>query len=873
MTIDQNVIDRVEELKHNTSTNILAIQNDCTPGILNINLEPMTFFIFRGVKIPIRFPNIQIYMSKDIPYIPSILKSESFIDFMYPAVLSQKVIPFLLFIDNKMVNWSNILIIKDYNYCYLMILNNPDIIREAKMVYIPTKVRYGEDEDIDTSLNGLYFDDNGLCTTTYSDAVTRLELLLPEEISMYVYTPTTENPFFEIPLKKGQISSINNIVPFKDGKLYIKALEYLHDEGYNIYKVSAELNLVTYYVFYYNPSNINKSYLFKGDNEETIKSIIIDSIKNNRNIPDHIESIRHSKFDFSFNKNTSYESNIINTINYIKEYDSSLMNPVYINKSTIFSVSYTGANFMAKVSIDNYIHLSRHQYGTLDNCVMVFINGLLYRYHDNIIYEGNDIKIPNVGININDNIEIVYFARVNNDIVDITIQDQNIDKYISYNYNVHEIMLFSSEAESLEFRILEQDKNTLFEVPFYVNKTTDDKYNFILEDPFYYNKKLYMASTRQFRHTTFRYRLNSYKFVLPDSFKFCHDIDRYFVFVNGAKINKDFYTIAIPKTTRPFDHVILWISTFMLDEDIIDVFYLPDNIVEIVKFDELDRSGDIVVQLPDKCHPLSKDLYLFFVNGKKVPSNWIVDLSINKVHIKTDINVIHEVSIMKYIDTYYDYLHIVDKTSAITALDEYSTKINNMGINVKDIYKNMINTISIGKDYREDYYTLRNLVYEIVYEYYLCRAGIDYTEKFIYDFEDVFDTSKDGTVIIPFFNGEDNDKMVMHRLNTLADWQYAAISYITTWSNEAFEESSKLNNLNDTTIDISDPSLIKTNIIHVDNWETSTYGYGNAGYINVFIDEDDNLWYEVSYDSDIKNIYIDPKNGNLVFEYIKKDIK
>lgn len=836
MIYDQNILDKVDELRHTTESSIIDIQNTCSPGLMNTHLENMLFYIFKGVRHPIRFHRIQIYMSKDIPFIYTHSRYEYFISFLISAIEQQKIYPFLLFVGGKVINWSNILVVKDYNYCYLVILDYPDIIREAKIVYIPCNVRYGEDDDIMYS-PGLYFDENGLFTTSEMDNIsTRLEII-DNNVFVDIFTPTLIEPFFKIPtVKKGQISSLHNIVPFKNGLLYPEGLSNLKNEGYNIYSIidKSDIENIVYVVFYYLPSNSSSSVLYKNNNNDTsITKILTDSVINNKDVPDFIELLRNNKFDFSMKWKVNFDKNIQSAIEYITSYDQSLLNSIIADNSTIFSESYTGSEFINK-SINGYVEISRHRKKYLENYIILFVNGTIYKYYDDIIYENNTIKIPVLSILPSDDIEILFFTDINNNITDITINSNTENIYMTYESDIEDIALYSLEYDinNKIYDIVNQDKYTMFHIPFSYTKINNNIYNISLSDSFYYGKKLFITSSKQFHHYRFRFGIHRYKFELPEEFKFCHNIDRYVVFVNGARIDRDLFTVTIPKLTRPFDRIKVYIASFMTDDDIVDIFYVPTDLIDIIKSDTLNTNGDIIVDLTNLPYTFSKDLFMIFINGIKVNPTNILDLAINKLHIKTDIGSIYNVCIVKYIDIYYEYLLCRDSENNVI-LDNYSQLIHNMGDDIKYIYNDTVTNISEGRDYKLDYYTLRNLVYDIVYEYYVRRAKVPLGRDFVYDFEHVFDQmeNNENGQLIPLLDGLHSDKMVLYRFNTLANWQYNILNLIS-------------------------------------DWEIQTVGYQDAGYINVFVDDDDNLWFEVSEDSNIKDIYID-ENGNLIFEYIK----
>ena len=174
-----------------------------------------------------------------------------------------------------------------------------------------------------------------------------------------------------------------------------------------------------------------------------------------------------------------------------------------------------------------------------------------------------------------------------------------------------------------------------------VNKFTVDennKYTINFGDN-YYGMDLKLVPRKQFRHYKFTQNTGQSSIVLPTSFNYCHDPDRYLIFVNGKKIDKTEYSITFMNKDRPFDRLILYISTILDDGDYVDVYYVPEILSEKYKEDSITYKGFLYLQEPNnypKLYPFSKYTTMVFINGLKVNPLDIKDVDLNAMIINVD---------------------------------------------------------------------------------------------------------------------------------------------------------------------------------------------------------------------------------------------
>ena len=155
----KNIIDSIENLKHNTYSSIKNIQIANIPFLCKLNLERRYVFDIHGFKHPLYNENSLAYVCSNIPYTPNQSRHE-FCDTLDNLVKSKEVHPFLLFLNHEFVKWSNIIILKDCKYSYIILPNfdyNNEVTTEECIV-IPQYVEYTESTQIITDHTIFAFD-------------------------------------------------------------------------------------------------------------------------------------------------------------------------------------------------------------------------------------------------------------------------------------------------------------------------------------------------------------------------------------------------------------------------------------------------------------------------------------------------------------------------------------------------------------------------------------------------------------------------------------------------------------------------------------------------------------------------------------------
>jgi hypothetical protein len=435
------------------------------------------------------------------------------------------------------------------------------------------------------------------------------------------------------------------------------------------------------------------------------------------------------------------------------DFDANLINDAYKKETSVFTDKFTGQEVLdhAKnnTSTPNTMTISRKRCGFFDNDLILFING---EESTNFSYRNNLIDIPTRDIKSTDKVDMLFVPGSKNTTpLPITIEDEDTPIHIMSDYDLTKCRLFTNEKHDLDYDVfkIDPDGRTQFELEFTCEKHDGNMYYFHLEDEYFYGRSLTLVQDDKMVSTTFTVDTSDpdtdsdYYFLLPTEFNYCHGKNHYLVFLNGQMLTRENFTITEPKTTRPFDKMYLYITTHLIDDDRLDVYYMPTEFYDEIYLDKLDLSGDVVVDASELTVPLSSENYLVFVNGKKIFPDDIINISRNKLRIKSSYDSINNVLFIRY----HHKIEEIESIFKLTKDDEWSRYIDSL---YQFDYNRLINNTTqlkptesvssdgtiTSNDYQDYHYPLSTIVSDIVFDYYMKRAGLKLTDKvFVYDFE------------------------------------------------------------------------------------------------------------------------------------------
>lgn len=775
--MNKNVIDRVNDLRLTSKSRIDKIQMECSPFLANkfIRFEEVFRYVQNGLETPVQGYEFRCIKTNGLRFIYTPAKKQKYSrrDYLETLVKDAIIYPFLLFNHGKVIKWSDIEVLRDYDYTYIMIHNQDTNDLDLDIIEFPCEVRYGEDDNVLSRSEcsaSMYFDDDGYITVGDNIAC-RLEVI-DDSIYSQVDTIDSNHDNFRVNIKNGQLVGLHCIIPFNaNGELVSSEYENMTHYGYNTYRTTS--TYMKYYSFYYKYGNPSSNLAYKDTiDQEHMHELVLNG--EDDKLVTKIKELFDDSFDFEYDREKTFEENIMDSLKYIMSYNPNLMDATYKKETNVIVEHYTGQYFHNRINSSKdkeFVRFARKRGNDLDNYVLLFVNGELYKYNDSIRYENNTIAIPVNGIYQEDDIEMVIFTDVCNTIADIIISK---DEPKILRYNTDYLKLYTTEPHNTAYqRVIEPLQNDALqlELEYSVTKIKNNIYNIELVDDYYYDKSIMCASDRQFRHVMYNhytFEEGDYYFLLPPSFNYCHDKDRYAVFINGTMVSKQNFSVTITSDQRPFDKLYLYITTTVNEDDRVDVYYVPDSLKDAMWLDNMELSGDIVVDASELTTPLSKENYFFFVNGLKVSDDQIRNISRNRVRITTDLGSINNILIVKYtrdIDTLAELFSEITTDKWSEFLSEFDeTELS--GIENID-FANKPEDANIS--YMDDHNPLSSIVSDIVVDYYMRRAGLNLTNKtFVYDFELEAQTEGDeqsGVSTLTTTNASYNDKIHQYLIN------------------------------------------------------------------------------------------------------------
>lgn len=748
----RNIIDSIENLKPYTNTIITNIQNANIPALYDLRLERRYSFSTHGFKHA-HFSELSlVYLSDNIPFTTN-QPRHTYADTLDNLVKSGEVLPFLLFFNHEFIKWSNILIIKDCKYSYLVVLDYSEKVYTQECILIPQDVVYTEGSTTISENTIFAFDSetNRLCEEAIEDCTyTTIDLILNKK---HVYYECKEildlNEYVQAGVEPDVKINKDNIFVFNNGCL----ATYLtvNVEALNIFKIDTILTEgdIVYKLFCYNKSNKSKDNIYSIKNPNGL----LEYIKTTKVVPQYARDLSES-FDFKYDRNISYEENVYNTLNYIMKYNSSLLDNIYKKKSNIVSKLFTGKQIKSNMDKFGFVRMSRRVGIDTSTSVIIFVNGELYKAYNELKYKNKDFIFPIIDIEDDDVIEILYFVNINNRRIKVNFNSAGDDRYIvDSSIDMSEMKLFTMNPHENMFNI-ERKNHIQYEIGFTYEKQKGQVIKIIPEDSFYYDRTLSLVSERQFHYACKIAKDECIDMVLPEEFRFCNDINRYMVFVNGRKIDSNNFKVTIPKHTRPFDDISVYINIILEKGDKLEVFYVPEVMEELIIEQDLDLSGIVCIDKSKIAYNLNKDLYMIFVNGKKINNEQMFNIDQNRLKIISDVKSVNNLSIIKHVkdDEILSELFNENKDKITEILELLFTH------DLDILYNN--ETISITEEnIKSEQIPMKSVMHKLINDYYL-RPYVYNSNEFIYDFDDTdLDKDEEGNIILESFNAELENKL------------------------------------------------------------------------------------------------------------------
>lgn len=240
----------------------------------------------------------------------------------------------------------------------------------------------------------------------------------------------------------------------------------------------------------------------------------------------------------------------------------------------------------------------------------------------------------------NDNISI------NNSRYELYHRIYSYDKIYDENTKIVKSELKLDEQINGSYRVSKQNSEEYF-----VEVSSKEGSSFTPIDPPY---NITVCSKRQFRY----YRIitnsdiiNNGYIILPDSiFQNCVNPDQFMIFINGRIIPRNYvFSHAIDGT--PISSNRIYLNIDLIDKDIIDIFYVPNNLDYMsAKISNSEKQVNANSQPIDKINSFgyikfysyqtqgknSRHSTFVFINGKKIPTSKIEDITTNMIKVLDD---------------------------------------------------------------------------------------------------------------------------------------------------------------------------------------------------------------------------------------------
>lgn len=728
--MELNIVNSIEKLKPHTDSRITAFQAAKSPTLYDLRFEQKWSFEPDGKWHSLWQEDTLLFIVNNLPFIYDKLPPTYF-ESLDKLIVDGILHPFILFVNNKFVKWSEVFIIGDYKYTYIMIVNTEYEYGNLDCVLLPLTISYKEGaslSDVYSGMTHFIFDkDNKLVQ----------EASARPEYTIINFTPRDDLFYetFELVEHKRQNSSLNtkyklsksNIILFQDGLLYKGAIE-LH--GLNVFSVDNNIFTFPVYakIFHFIKGNASL------DNIQMIpnKSYLRNKLINSANIDEYIKRL-NIPFDFEFHREWTYEQNITHALQCIMIYNSSLMDDLYASTSNIISRLYSGIRLKRLRDNSNNVTFSRKIGNQIDNYVIIFLNGELYKYNNLVCYKNKDFIFP-IGNEIKDNdiFEFLFFTNIDNRVYKIFNNSNNPNSlhYVNNVMNTEDIEIFSEDLPTSTFRISRTNR-VEFKVEHSCEKVDDDHIKLNITDPFYQDKDITLTSKKQFHTIYKRIKNPTVSIKLPREFTYCTNEDNYLIFINHRKIDRADYKITVPTATRPFDDLTIFLNTQLNQGDEFEAFYIGYGLNENTLTPFIPINGNILLDREKLGYGFNKYLYLVFLNGKKINPNDITNIDSKRLMINNDQKTIKNLTIIKHIPN-------IDTLSSIFNINQDEmTNIMDMVSEpeLKTLYNQSVSLNNTEQDIKVNNIGWKPLLYEIIRKYWMRPGVMEQGDPFIYDFD------------------------------------------------------------------------------------------------------------------------------------------
>lgn len=557
----QDVIDQFELQRNSCASNINALQMGLIPNFLKL-IYTKTDKYFCNNRLEVSRLPFQVVLDVEgiRNNIAMNLQENLYKDSMVNAVANTKYQPFLLFLNNTFIKWSDITLIRNYSKFYILADGfDRDVLNKVDIVYLPCNVKYSEEGDsspFDTVL--FRFNEDGTIGDDDSPIVLSTE---DQYLDCFRYEAKEPVLNCKLGIDKHFLLTNDNVFLFKNGLLDTTTPRNMRSLNLFTIDDGKDCGNTSFIVFHNTFSNSNLSAAIKPPNED-----YLNDVQQGTKINTRIQQTEFEKhFDLTMDRNETYDNNLANGLSNLYQHDQSLMDDVYLKRSKVPNALYTGAQIKSKLQSGNLV-MPRHSYtGYGENFVIVFLNGEIYENYHLISYDINNFTIPFGTIEDTDIIEIFYFKEVNNTVIQANIS--NGEAIGVKPYRRDELTILSDYDTTTDAVI----PGMLFKVSSALNADN----TVIYKNPYFYDKDVTFVSSRQYKY---HYEINTTatnSVTLPDMFKTCLDKQKYLIFINKRLVNSNNYKMSFEVSS--YTSMTMNLNFTLNVDDRLEIFYVPEN--------------------------------------------------------------------------------------------------------------------------------------------------------------------------------------------------------------------------------------------------------------------------------------------------------
>lgn len=622
MISDAKIIRKVESIRPNTLESLHEYQKAKVPTRLDISWKRVFTYWENGIEFTFDLRKDLVFRISNIRYYNQSPKKAKmrFVKPLKELIENRELQPLMFFVNGVFIKWSKITVYYEFNKIQYYIKDIPELtgvaITSVEVFNLPFKVYYSENGSmaVDDIWYPFIFDENGHRVTDHSINYTYIGTT-DTHLSLVGTYQLEECDHIPIGITNAIKLFPENIIVFdSNGNLYDVPI----DVDRNILTINNGIadtyNVIIFYKQSPNDSLDNITRLASG--EDDILSDLATSLKDGTTLPSWETAITK---EFKLLKNTDPETYYRAAVEYMMEYNPNIFNDIYEQSADVFSIYYLGKELIDAKDNNGFFVIPRRHVRHKDDYIMVFVNGLLHSYNRAMIYENNKVKIPVIGINEQDAVEILFFRNIENKVLNGFIHINEDRTFLDPDLFTDDLQIFATEFETSEYNY-PAGGSQVFPVPYVIEDMGNNEYRIRFTSNFYYDKNCFFVSKKQFRSNSFVATVDkSYRFKLSDDFRFCNDKNHYMVFLNGRLVNTSFYELTLYGSDVPYDLQFIYMIKPLEIGDVLDVFYVPNNFF-LEKTDVVPDDGIISLTNSKEMYPFSPDLFMIFINGRKIPT-------------------------------------------------------------------------------------------------------------------------------------------------------------------------------------------------------------------------------------------------------------